>query len=77
VKIGSSLYNEPLGNVGIGVSVPTHRLHVESSNTPNLTGIVHSESTAPPGLNRDVSAFYGVSDVDDYYGIGVTFIGGW
>ncbi|HRS38604.1 MAG: hypothetical protein ACO1G7_08735 [Bacteroidota bacterium] len=77
VQNGPNLYNEPLGKVGIGTSTPLYKLHVESDNSSSLTGVVHAQATHPTGSNLDVSAFYGISDVDDYFGLGGTFYGGW
>jgi hypothetical protein len=74
ITSGNNIYNNNSGNVGIGVTNPTHRLHVQGPATTAVHGIV---STA--GVNDN--ATYGIMGIaSTYYGAlgrgdGYSFVG--
>ena len=63
-------------NVGIGLSLPTARLHVEDNQSQSITsGVIYGRYTAT--TNTDGIGVSGYSVPNDYYGIGGEFEGGW
>lgn len=65
------------GNVGIGTSTPSHRLEVDHSSPTSNTGIIQSKATQASGSYNDAYAIYGENTVDDFYGTGGEFRGGY
>lgn len=75
--VGNSQIVDDGTNIGIGVSSPTHKVQIESATTPILEGILSVINTASPGSMNDAIAVHGKSDVDDFFGTGGLFEGGW
>jgi len=75
--VGNSQIVDNGTNIGIGVTSPTSKLQIESGNTSPSQGILRVENTAAPGSMNDAIAVHGISKVDDFYGTGGLFEGGW
>ncbi|MDA8693028.1 tail fiber domain-containing protein [Saprospiraceae bacterium] len=66
------------GNVGIGTTSPETKLHALSEvPVALLNGVIRGEYFPPINTNSDQRGVEGVSNIDDWYGIGVNGIGGW
>ncbi len=72
------MWNNPVtGNVGIGTTTPTHPLDIQDPAPAPNTGILNVTATQPPSSYTDAYAVYGANNIDDFYGIGGMFRGGW
>ncbi|MCD4728275.1 MAG: tail fiber domain-containing protein [Pirellulales bacterium] len=63
------------GNVGIGITTPTKKLHVRQNNTLSGTGVIQSEYTGT--TLTDAVAVFGEATPTGGYGVGGKFYGGY
>jgi hypothetical protein len=71
-----NIYNNNMGNVGVGTMSPTSKLQVEDSTVINYRGVIYGRNTNPAS-NSDAYGVEGRSDAHDFYGTGGFFSGGW
>lgn len=71
------IYNVDDSPVGIGTNAPENPLHVTASNVANNEAVIKAVGANPTGSMRDVIGVQGLSVVDDYYGFGGDFQGGY
>ena len=74
---GNLWYNNISGNVGIGTASPTHRLDIKDASTGPFMGILSVTANQAASSLSDAYAVYGENNIDDFYGIGGMFRGGY
>lgn len=74
---GSDISNRNPGFVGVGTATPAHTLDVYNANPSSFSGVLNAAAGQPFGSNSDAFGVSGYNTVDDYYGSGGYFQGGW